>query len=208
MEKVITKDGSTTYFNEEFQEHYHSLSGATEEAREKYAIPAISFIKEKLKEKDLTVLDFCFGLGYNSIIFVDELRKTGIDTKVDIIGIDNDIEIITEGKKILRELIDKRIYADDKVNLKIEIGDASEIIKDIEDKFDICFFDPFSIKKCPELWTEDIFKNVFKKMNKTSLLLTYSCSKIVRNNMVKAGFKVMDGPCVGRRGASTIALKI
>jgi tRNA U34 5-methylaminomethyl-2-thiouridine-forming methyltransferase MnmC len=207
MEKITTKDGSITYFNDEFQEHYHSLTGASEEAREKYAVPALSFINEKLKDKDISVLDFCYGLGYNSIIFIDELRKSKIDVKVEVVGIDNDIEIVSEGKKILRELIDKRIYSDDKVFLKVELGDASKIIKKLDNKFDICFFDPFSIKKCPKLWTEEVFKDVFKLMKKPSILLTYSCARLVRENMKKAGFIIKDGPCIGRNTPSTIAIK-
>lgn len=210
MKKVITKDGSMTFFNEQFQEHYHSITGAIEEAREKYAVPAIAFLKEKFNKKEIekiNILDFCFGLGYNSIVFVDELRKKNINCSVKIIGIDNDIEIITEGRKILTKLIDERIYADEKVELKVEIGDASEVIKEIESKFDICFFDPFSPKKCPQLWTEEVFNDIFKLMKKSGILLTYSCARQVRDNMKKAGFSVKDGPSVGRRGPSTLAIK-
>ena len=60
MKLVETKDGSFTVFNESLNEHYHSLSGALEEAFEKHVKPLQ--IKSGMK-----LLDFCFGIGYNSI---------------------------------------------------------------------------------------------------------------------------------------------
>jgi len=50
-----------------------------------------------------------------------------------------------------------------------------------------------------------IFKEIKNRMGKNSILTTYSCARIVRDNLRKAGFKVFDGPKVGRRGPSTIA---
>lgn len=208
MKKVITKDGSVSYFNEEFQEHYHSITGAKEEALEKHAKIALNFFKnDGMPEKKISILDFCFGLGYNSFIFIEELRKIDKDIEIEVIGIENDLEIISEGKKLFKELLDKYVYSDDKVNLRVEIGDAKEEIKKLDMKFDVCFFDPFSPTKCPDLWSEDVFKDVFKLMDKNSILTTYSCARKVRENLKKAGFIVKDGPYVKRYAPSTIAIK-
>ena len=45
-------------------------------------------------------------------------------------------------------------------------------------------------------------------MIKESILATYSCARIVRDNLKEAGFEVFDGPSVGRRAPSTIAKKL
>jgi len=206
MEKVITKDGSITFHNKEFDEHYHSLTGAKEEAREKYARPTLEFFGENLPKK-IRILDFCFGLGYNSLVFLEELAKAGFNGEVEVVGIDNDIEIVTEGKKILKDQIDNHVYGNEKVNLKVEIGDAADIINELEGTFDICFFDPFSPKKCPKLWTFEVFDKVFKLMSKKSILTTYSCARVVRDNMRQAGFDVKDGPIIGRWAPATLGLK-
>ena len=87
--------------------------------------------------------------------------------------------------------------------LKREVPDF--IIKNLNQKFDAVFLDPFSPKKCPELWTERFFKDIRKLMKQNSVLTTYSCAKITRNNLVNAGFNVKDGPSIGRRAPSTIA---
>ena len=44
-------------------------------------------------------------------------------------------------------------------------------------------------------------------MKKESKLATYSCAGQVRRNLKEVGFKIKDGPCVGRRAPSTIAIK-
>jgi tRNA 5-methylaminomethyl-2-thiouridine biosynthesis bifunctional protein len=74
-------------------------------------------------------------------------------------------------------------------------------------KFDVCMFDPFSPKKCPKLWDEKIFKEVYGLLNEKAILTTYSCARIARNNMKKIGFDVKNGPSIGRKAPSTIAIK-
>lgn len=81
------------------------------------------------------------------------------------------------------------------------------MIKKSHENADVVFFDPFSPKKVPHMWTAEFLKDVYDKMNKNAVLTTYSCARVVRDNMKSAGFKVTDGPIIGRRSPSTIAIK-
>ena len=56
----MTPDGSVTFHNPEFDEAYHSKSGAKEEAVEKFVKTCL--IREIAKTGKLRILDFCFGL--------------------------------------------------------------------------------------------------------------------------------------------------
>ena len=47
MKEYVTDDGSMTFHSEKFDEHYHTKSGAVEEAFKKFATPCN--IKEKAK---------------------------------------------------------------------------------------------------------------------------------------------------------------
>ena len=85
------------------------------------------------------------------------------------------------------------------------LGDARDTMKKLNGNFDVVFLDPFSPKKNPELWTKEFFYDIRKLMNKKGVLATYSCAKIVRDNLKKVGFSVKDGPCVGRKSPSTLA---
>ncbi len=214
MEKITTKDGSETFRNEEFDETYHSISGAKEESVKKFAEPCL--IGEKSKSGEIVILDFCFGLGYNSCAAIDASLEINKDCNILIIGLENDSEILSKIKElnpnfqnysIIKEVAKNKKYESDKLNIYLIYGDAKIVIKKLPYKFDAVFFDPFSPKKCPELWTEEVFKDVFKLMKKNSILSTYSCARIVRENMKKAGFVVKDGPVVGRRSPCTVCIR-
>jgi len=208
MKFVKTQDGSYTVFNEAANEHYHSISGALEEAFEKH-VNAIG-VGDRF-----CILDFCFGLGYNSI------AATKNHKNLKIIGLENDIEIVRqiqmmevpESIKIefdtFRNIAEKLEITDNNNNtIKLIIGDALKTIDQLpENYFDRIFFDPFSPGKQPEMWSAEIFRNVYEKMKIGGKLSTYSCAKWIRANMEKAGFTVIDGPRVGRKSPATIAIK-
>ena len=203
MQEVITDDKSVTFRNEEYDECYHTKSGAIEESFEKYAKPC------KIKD-GMNILDVCFGIGYNSLAAIHM-------AEVDIIALENDIKILKKIEEVkvsedlkqdyekIKQAAKDLEYKDEKVKIKILLGDARKTIKTINKEFDAVFFDPFSPKKCPALWTYEFFSEIKKRMKKGSVLATYSCASIVRKNLEKAGFRVEDGPIIGRRSPSTLA---
>ncbi len=208
MQPITTKDNSITYYNKQYQETYHSRSGAVEEAIKKFVEPAQ--IKGR---KQVKILDICFGLGYNSAATID---AAGPDCKIEIVGLENDSSILGlipklnpgfRSYNILKHLNSQNLTVNhNNVCLKLLLGDARKTIQGLNQTFDIVFLDPFSPKKCPELWALEFFKNIAKLCKKGTILTTYSCARSVRNNLEKVGFTVKDGPCVGRRAPSTIAI--
>jgi tRNA U34 5-methylaminomethyl-2-thiouridine-forming methyltransferase MnmC len=62
--------------------------------------------------------------------------------------------------------------------------------------FDMVFFDAFSPDAQPELWTEEVFRNLYKLMKMGGVMTTYCAKGDVRRAMLKAGFKVekLQGP--------------
>lgn len=207
MRKVITKDGSITYYNEEFKDYYHSQSGAVEEAEIKH----VGALKIKPKK---VIFDICFGLGYNAAAALDKGPAT-------VYCFENDKEILKKildnkasfkSYNIIKEFIKnffegKEIYETKDSKLIMLFGDAKKNIKEVIVKADYVFFDPFSPAKVPEMWSKEFFKDIYDKMDKGAKLSTYSCARFVRDNMRKAGFKVIDGPVIGRNSPSTICIK-
>ncbi|MBU0461571.1 MAG: hypothetical protein KJ574_03210, partial [Nanoarchaeota archaeon] len=91
MLKIITtKDGSVTFHNAKYDQTYHSVSGAEEEAIKKFAEPCK--IAELAKAGKIKILDVCFGLGYNSCAAIDAAKKANKDCEIDIVGLENDID--------------------------------------------------------------------------------------------------------------------
>ncbi|MBW3011389.1 tRNA (5-methylaminomethyl-2-thiouridine)(34)-methyltransferase MnmD [Candidatus Woesearchaeota archaeon] len=223
MVKHVTEDGSVTFISKKYDEAYHSLTGAREEAFKKYAEPCK--IKELAKKGNISILDFCFGLGYNTAAALDVALKENPNCKITVVALEIDEEILAQIDKLTPEIdhydIIKKLSRQEgkikeiketsenkNIHIKLLVGDARETLDLIQEKFDAVFFDPFSPKKCPELWTEEIFAKVNKLMNKDAILATYSCAGEVRRNMKEAGFKVVDGPIVRRWSPGTLAIKV
>ena len=208
MKLVKTKDGSYTAFSKIAGEHYHTISGAIEEAFEKH-VNALGI------ENGMHILDFCFGLGYNSIAACkdhDNLQIIGLENDLKIIEAMKDIEILDILKikfDAFRDIAENLDVTDNNNNrIQILLGDALQKIDELPNEiFDRVFFDPFSPKKQPEMWSEEIFQKIYNKMKIGAKLSTYSCAKQIRKNMISVGFKVMDGPVIGRKSPATIAVK-
>lgn len=216
LKKIITADNTETFLNETVGESYHSQTGAVEEALKKYALPCK--IREKAKSGKLRILDVCFGLGYNSAMAISEALEENSQCIIEVVGLEYDPEIISKIQEINPPILffqhykkltpEKKQFQEGKVAVQIILGDARETAKVLaEETFDAIFFDPFSPKTAPEMWQESFFKEMYRVLKKDGILATYSCARMARENMSKAGLVYDDGPIVGRRGPGTIATK-
>jgi len=216
LKKFITRDNSETFMNEEVGESYHSQTGAVEEALKKYANPCK--IKELAKSGKIRILDMFFGMGYNSAMAISVALKENPNCKIEVVGVEYDPEIVHKIQEVnppisffkhYRKLTpDSLDFQEGDVTVKLLLGDAREEVKKLNaEHFDAIFYDPFSPKTDPDMWKEDLFKEMFRVMKSTGILSTYSCARVARENMSKAGLFYDEGPIVGRRGPGTIATK-
>ncbi|MBT3814447.1 hypothetical protein HOE37_02835 [Candidatus Woesearchaeota archaeon] len=223
LSRFLTLDNTETFLNSEVQQTYHSQTGAVEEALKKYAIPCK--IAEVAKTGTVRILDMFFGIGYNSAMAIDVALESNPDCKIEIVAVENDPEII---KKILevkppiksytlyKELVrgneikenQKFIYEANNIKITLFVDDAQKAAKKLPEKyFDAIFYDPFSPKAQPDMWTVELFKEMYRVMKDSGILATYSCARIIRDNLSKADLVYDDGPIIGRRGPGTIATK-
>jgi radical SAM protein (TIGR01212 family) len=204
-QKILeTDDGSVTFWSEDFKEHYHSKNGAYLETMGKFLKP--SGIADLLKERDVRLLDICFGLGYNSLAAINE--AAGLDHRLDITALEIDKRVVFNSSKhmpnvfekideraILGQLVADSQYETSNVLLKMLWGDARHSVKSLSEKYDVVFLDAFSSQRNAELWTVDFFKCLARVMKPDSLLLTYSTAFPVLSGFMEAGFYV--GESVG-----------
>jgi hypothetical protein len=94
------------------------------------------------------------------------------------------------------------------LNMRILINDARNAVTEIEDDyFDAIFFDPFSPKTCPVLWTEEFIAAVVSKAKPKAYISTYSSARIAKDNFSKAGCELFEGPKLNRRNGGVLARK-
>jgi predicted methyltransferase len=129
----MTGDSSITLFNEKYQEHYHSTKGAVEESFEKFVKPCK--IAELAKSGKIRILDVCFGVGYNSAAAIDIALESNPKCKIEIVGLENDQEILDERKNLNPAFkyydIIKEEKTDERIKIRILLGDAREKIKQV-----------------------------------------------------------------------------
>lgn len=221
--KIITADGSVSFYNEQLDESYHSNTGAIEESFLKFVKPAVDmFLEKNPSAVSISVLDMFYGLGYNSLCmtyylreikrFMGDIRLVGLELDTEIMEFSKDIKFADEVNSKMLDDAGIRIDPErfnhyySNLDVKVIIGDARMTVKAIDERFDVIIFDPFSPKKQPELWTETFFHDVSLLAKKGTILTTYSCARVTKDGLAKAGFIVSKGPSVGRKAPSTVAV--
>ncbi|MDJ0579395.1 MnmC family methyltransferase [Crocosphaera sp.] len=216
----LTDDGSYTFFSDEFEELFHSHSGAKQEAKYKFIEPCK--IKEKVTIKNtIRILDICYGLGYNTAVALENVWSINPKIKVELFALEKDINVPlqTINSNLLDNFSDNVIdnlkglanhqkIKNNRLNAQLLLGDARQTIKTIINQTflaDAIFLDPFSPPKCPQLWTVEFIKLVSQCLGKDGHLATYSCAASVRTALQLAGLKIGATRSVGRRSPGTIA---
>ena len=128
MKQVITSDNSVTFYNSDVEDHYHTKSGAREEAFEKHA--------KALEVKSGSVIfDVCFGLGYNAAAALDLVEGATVycfenDREIlsKVLELDADFESFSMIKEFVKGFLENGVveYVNGKVKLVMMFGDARE----------------------------------------------------------------------------------
>ncbi len=212
IDAVESDDGSFTAYSSEYKEHYHSTrDGALNESLYKHIIPALLHVSDK---EEITILDICFGLGFNTLATLYYLQKNGINKKVTIISPELDEELIRSLKEfqypeifspfqeIIKAISDTQEYRDESLHVKIILGDAREYLRRSKEQFDIVYQDAFSPSVNPSLWTKEYFGDISKLIKDDGILTTYSMALKTRLALYENGFNIYINSGDGYRDAS------
>jgi tRNA U34 5-methylaminomethyl-2-thiouridine-forming methyltransferase MnmC len=199
-EIVETKDGSHTIFIPEWNESYHSKNGAIQEAKHVFIQAGLSLFKGK----SISVLEIGFGTGLNA--FITFLEAKEVNQQINYVGVEAYPVVLEEVEKLnyVKELkADKEKAVFQKMHTSnwehetelssfFKLNKRKQFFQDIKDvdSFDLVYFDAFGFNLQPELWTEEIFKNLFVAMKKDAVLVTYACRTSIRKAMLAVGFRV------------------
>jgi len=217
-EIILCEDGTNTLYSKEFDEPYHSTKdGALHESLEKHVKPALALTEHKQK---ITILDICFGLGYNTFATLYYIKKNYLNTKVHILSPEFDEALIRslntfdyppefESIKPIIEAISQDLYYENE-QFKIEIlpGDARESIPQIKEKVDVIYQDAFSPVHNPLLWTKEHFKAVRSVSKEDAVLTTYSIAAAIRLGLYENGFLIFVHRAEMMRYSTVASLKM
>ena len=218
MKRIIerTEDGSATLFVPELNEHYHSVKGARTESQH-------IFIDMGLKASTAIqphILEIGFGTGLNALLTLETAEQekrpvhyTGIELyplsweEVDILNYSNNPLF----KELHTASWNKDVNITPCFTLHKIKGDVNRVISDKQlavigeppanYSFDLVYFDAFAPEKQPELWSEELFRNIYSCMNYNGILPTYCAKGVIRRLLQAVGFTVerLPGPPGGKR---------
>ena len=203
---ITTADGSKTIQIEDWNEQYHSIHGAVQEA---YHV----FIKHGLsafKNESLSLLEIGFGTGLNALITLDEAEKHQLKIRYE--GVEAypvSLEEVTALNYI--ETLGFNKHETSFINMHIcNWGEVVQLtpkfsifknridFKEIshQNLFDLIYFDAFGYRVQPELWSIAIFKKMYRALKDSGILVTYSAKGSVRRAMQEVGFTIerLPGP--------------
>lgn len=203
---VRTADGSFTLDSPALGGHYHSLHGAMAEGRHIYIAQGLQAVRKIA----IDVLEVGLGTGLNALLTWEDSERAG--KQVSYLALEpfpvpaelcerlgHPLAIGAPARQpgyraMMRadpgrtiRLSPQFIFRWEQVHL--QEWEACEA-------FDLVYFDAFSPRAQPAMWTLDVFRRIQRAMRPGAVMVTYCVKGEVRRTMAKAGLVVerLPGP--------------
>ncbi|WP_456409221.1 tRNA (5-methylaminomethyl-2-thiouridine)(34)-methyltransferase MnmD [Oceanithermus sp.] len=198
-----TGDGSLSMRHPRHGEGYHPREGARTQAERLYL--EASGVTALARPR---VLEVGFGLGLNFAVTLARVRERGgwLDYRA-VEAEPTPWEVVAEVMgEILPELPGllephwgrSAVVVGEGFKLELVLGRAERWVPPAG-RADAVYFDPFSPRVNPEVWTPGVFAHMYLALKPGGVLVTYSVAGRVRRGLEQAGFEVERIPAWGRK---------
>lgn len=205
---VTTADGSHTVHLHGSNVMYHSHHGAIQESLHVFISAGLHHIAMSDNSHPIRIFEVGFGTGLNVLLTYIEAVKAS--QPIHYTAVENDPlspqeyealnyeQFLSCTPGILREIHAAPWNLAHKLSdfftlrkLQIDLQDFSA-----DDPFHLIYYDAFAPAAQPELWTEQVFGQLFHMLLPGAALVTYCSKSDVQRAMKSAGFKVqkLTGP--------------
>jgi tRNA U34 5-methylaminomethyl-2-thiouridine-forming methyltransferase MnmC len=204
MNKLIqTADGSNTLYNESIGENYHSKHGALQESKHVFIDAGLKHAIASFPNKEISVLEVGFGTGLNFLMSIaycaehqiglkytgleafplriEELQSTGYAAYVPI-NIWNSL-IDNYGKALLQAV---NLLPDQQLKIVQTYLHRFQT----EQRFDLIYFDAFSVQHQPEMWTDEIIAHTCQFLKPGGIFVTYAITGKLKRALKSEGFTI------------------
>jgi tRNA U34 5-methylaminomethyl-2-thiouridine-forming methyltransferase MnmC len=197
---------------EEWDEYYHSMHGAYNEAMHVYVESGLAFwsAQDSSKNKPCSIFEMGFGTGLNALMTLEYAHIHNLDIVYNTIEafplqfreiqeLDFDSFFKLENSKnYLRELHlspwDKNIRLSPNFSFlknKMLLENFKPIIS-----YDLIYYDAFGFRVQPEMWSLEALRPIVHALAPHGVFVTYSAKGSVRRSLEALGLKVfrIEGP--------------
>ena len=200
---VKTADGSSTIFNDQVGEHYHSRHGALQESKHVFLDSGLRYFQEKNNPSAVSILEVGLGTGLNFLLTADHCMATGMELKytgieayplsTELIGSTGYQEYVSaELWQQFTEQYSASITGPVCLNSLCTLRTANCLLRDFstEDRFDILYYDAFAAVHQPEMWEHDSLEHITQFLKPGGVFVTYAITGNLKRSMKSLGFTV------------------
>ena len=207
-EILLSEDGSHTLRHPVLGDPYHSTRGAVGESEHVFIHAGFDCIEKP----HIRIFEMGFGSGLNALLTLKRAYETGKTVEYHTVEL---YPIAWETIEQLNHLIPDDPLYDAYIKMHrspwgipVEINERFRLTKlekslaeiEFDTIFDVIYFDAFAPDTQPELWTTDIFRNLYNHTAEGGVLVTYSAKGTVKAALRSAGYEVRRLPgALGKR---------
>ncbi len=210
---VLTQDGSSSLFVPQFNQCYHSIHGAIQESEHIFIHHGLN--ADILSDRqELHIFEMGFGTGLNALltmlhqndrkIYYTAVEKYPLE-QAEIQSLNyvqqlSEYESVQDFFSLLHQApFDKEVAVTPQFSI-LKLNTSLLDVSLSRNGYNLVYFDAFSPDMQPELWSEEVFLQLYQSMTNNSILLTYSTKGIVKRALRTAGFTIekLPGPA-GKR---------
>lgn len=223
FELITLRTGSRAVRHLTSGEVMHPAVGPWEEAKRLYVDQLDPLARLRgASERPLRVLDVGLGAGTNAVALLSAFREAGpLARHLEVVSLERDLAPLRlaladpEGFPFLcpfaaaaEALMTRGVWEEEGLTWRLLLGDIHETLAQAGGDFEFVFYDPFSPKANPTLWTPSLLAEVRATCRHEApgaLLATYSAATPTRVSFLLAGFQVGAGVATGGKQETTVA---
>lgn len=166
----------------------------------------------------LVLFDIGLGAGSNALAAWRAAHQTNPGRRLILVSFERDLGalalaldhpddfgIAPPEARAARDLLEQGVHESPRVSWHLRQGDLLDQLAKETALADIVFWDPFSPRHNPDLWTVAAFMAMRGKTSPVGTLFTYSASTATRVALLLAGFAVGVGDAIGEKAFTTAA---
>lgn len=195
----ITADGSHTLFVPHLNEHYHSVNGAIQEAEHVFLSAGL----KECEKDEIEIFEVGFGTGLNAFLtalYAERSKKKVKYTSIEAFPLS--LELIEKlnyasasDLSVYRRLHEVEWGSEQQISeyfslTKLEADFTDYDFQELENKFDVIYFDAFAPDVQGLMWSQELFDSMYFICKQGAVMTTYCAKGVVRRSMQASGFAV------------------
>ena len=196
-----TADGSNTLYNETIGEHYHSKHGALQESKHVFIGAGLQFVAAK--QSEISILEVGFGTGLNFILTLEYFQANNIQldyTSIEAFPLSAALIEQTGYSAYVPQAIWDSFMTNYQAALQapqslsalstLEIPHTTLAAFNTPKKFDIIYYDAFSVQHQPEMWSDEIIAHACSFLKPGGTFVTYAITGKLKRAVKACGFTI------------------